>query len=67
MVRKDVTPEPRQNHLPHKRAFVVQFSSQTDFAGNKVQGRAEPIASGTVLHFQSSTQLLAFMAVNLQE
>ncbi len=50
------------DQLPPNRAFVVQFASQTDFAHNTIVGRAEHIASGAVVHFESPEELLEFAA-----
>lgn len=62
MPKIDPTQAAVNSQLPQNRAFVVQFTSQTDFAHNKVAGRAEHIASGTVCHFRSPEKLLAFTA-----
>ena len=67
MFKRDPKLEPCQNHLPQNRAFVVQFSAQTDFARSRVLGRVEHIASGTVLHFKSRDELLEFTAMMLRD
>lgn len=67
MSNHDKTLERCPHYLPQNRAFVVQFSARTDFARNKVQGRVEHIASGTVLHFNSREELLEFAASMLPE
>lgn len=50
------------DRLPSNRAFVVQFTSQANIHDSTVFGRAEHIASGAVLHFESLEQLLEFVA-----
>ena len=65
MIKRHSKLELTQNRLPQNRAYVVQFSAHTDFASNRVQGRVEHIASGTVLHFKSREELLEFTATML--
>jgi hypothetical protein len=46
---------------PH-RAFVVQFTENTDVAHSQWAGRVEHVTSGQATRFQSREQLLAFVA-----
>jgi len=46
--------------LPADRAFVVQF-----FASDNPAGRAEHVTSGTIAHFASWIDLLAFFESTL--
>jgi hypothetical protein len=48
--------------LSPRRAFVVQFRSDTDMEQGQVVGRVEHVLSGQVAHFQSLNELLAFVA-----
>ena len=46
--------------LPPNRAFVVQFTGDLA-SGDVLQGRAEHLASGRVVHFESLTHLSEFV------
>lgn len=48
--------------LQHASAFVVQFGDRTNFGTGRVNGRAEHVASGRTLHFESLIELFAFLA-----
>lgn len=47
--------------LPAGRAFVVQFSTETDLEQGRLTGRVEHVVSGQASHFQSLDELLAFI------
>lgn len=49
------------------RAFVVQFRTETDVAGGRLEGRVEHVVSGQATHFHSLEELLAFMGRVLKE
>lgn len=49
------------DRLTPNRAFVVQFTSQTNFHHQGMRGRVEHVASGTAIHFDSSQELLEFI------
>ena len=46
--------------LMTRRAFVVQFRAETEFAQARCVGRVEHVVSGQVTHFQPLEELLAF-------
>ena len=46
--------------LPVRRAFVVQFSAETEVGQGRFVGRVEHIVSGQAMHFQTLEDLLAF-------
>jgi hypothetical protein len=48
--------------LPARQAFVVQMSVEADVTQGHWVGRVEHVVSGQVLHFQTLTDLLGFMA-----
>ena len=48
--------------LVARRAFVVQFRAETEFAQARCAGRVEHVVSGQATDFQSLETLLAFMA-----
>jgi hypothetical protein len=48
--------------LQHANAFVVQFGDRTNFGTGRVNGRAEHVVSGRILHFESLIELFAFVA-----
>lgn len=50
------------NGLQHASAFVIQFRAGTDFEAGRVEGRVEHIASGRTARFESSGELVAFLA-----
>jgi hypothetical protein len=52
----------RLDPLPYDRAFVVQLGRDTDPGTGVIAGRAEHIASGRSLRFESWDELLAFVA-----
>ncbi|MGI9293045.1 MAG: hypothetical protein ACR2PS_03610 [Pseudomonadales bacterium] len=49
------------NQLTPNRAFVVQFTSHTNFHQQSMRGRVEHVASGAAIHFDSSQELLEFI------
>jgi hypothetical protein len=49
------------SHLPANRAFVVQFAAELT-AEDPFHGRAEHLASGDVIHFESLSHLAEFVA-----
>lgn len=53
--------------LPAWRAFVVQFSRQTEPATNSLSGRVEHLSSGRRAHFESPEELLAALRRLLEE
>jgi hypothetical protein len=53
--------------LRHAGAFVVQFTAATDFSAGLVEGRAEHVASGRAVRFDSAEALLAFVARVLED
>jgi len=46
--------------LVRRRAFVVQFRAETEFAQARCAGRVEHVVSGQATQFQSLEELLAF-------
>jgi hypothetical protein len=44
--------------LPTQRAFVVQFSAQTNVALGQFAGRVEHVVSGHARHFQTLEELV---------
>ena len=46
--------------LVARRAFVVQFRAETEFAQARCAGRVEHVVSGQATHFQSLEELIAF-------
>ncbi len=53
--------------LPTNRAFVVQFSGQAGESPDHWAGRIEHIVSGHATHFQSWTELQAFVEQTLTQ
>jgi hypothetical protein len=51
----------QEHMLPTNQAFVVQFCSNLNVRLGQFQGRAEHIASGQVIHFNSQHELLDFI------
>ena len=51
--------------LPYGKAFVVQFSSETDQALEHATGRIEHLESGRRVPFSSAAELLACIVVML--
>jgi hypothetical protein len=47
--------------LPANRAFVIQFSTETDVPQGRLTGRVEHVVSGKSSHFQSLDELLVFI------
>ena len=45
--------------------FVAQFRVETDMKQGPIEGRAEHVASGQIVHFHSLDDLLTFMAQTL--
>ncbi len=48
--------------LPVRRAFVVQFRTETDVEQGRFAGRVEHVVSGQAMPFHSLEELLAFFA-----
>ncbi len=48
--------------LSVQRTFVVQFRVETDMRQGPIEGRAEHVASGQIVHFHSLDGLLTFIA-----
>jgi hypothetical protein len=56
--------------LSPRRAFVVQFRTETEVTQERFAGRVEHIVSGHAAHFHSPEELWAFFTnipVNVQE
>jgi hypothetical protein len=53
--------------LPYARAYVVQFTAETDARLEHVAGRIEPLQTGRQSHFTSVAQLLACFVPLLAE
>jgi hypothetical protein len=53
--------------LPAWRAFVVQFSRQTEPATHSLSGRIEHLSSGRRAHFESPEELLEALCRLLEE
>lgn len=51
--------------LPYRKAFVVQFSSETDQTLEHATGRIEHLESGRRVPFSSAAELLACIGVML--
>lgn len=49
------------SQLPAQRAFVVQFSTESDVAQEQFSGRIEHVTSGQAAEFYSLYELLSFM------
>jgi len=52
----------REVTLPYARAFVVQFTSETDAGLEHAEGRVEHMRSGRRVRFASAVDLLACIA-----
>jgi len=50
------------NRLPYARAFVVQFTSNTEVTLEKAEGRVEHLQSDRRVRFVSTEELLASFA-----
>jgi hypothetical protein len=63
------SPDPGQAHtpstLPYARAFVVQFSAETDARRGTVTGRIEHLQTGRRSRFVSTDELLAWVMAML--
>ena len=57
MLRSSMT-----NRLPYARAFVVQFTSNTEVTLEKAEGRVEHLQSDRRVRFVSTEELLASFA-----
>jgi hypothetical protein len=55
------------DQLQYKRAFVVQFRTETDITAAQFDGRVEHVASGRATRFHSLDELLGFIAELLAE
>ena len=53
--------------LRANRAFVVQFSNPSDFAGERLIGRIEHITSGQAKWFFSMDEMMCFVSRVLAE
>ncbi len=53
--------------LPASRAFVLQLQADARVEDGHVAGRIEHVVSGQATHFQSLTELLAFMTETLRQ
>ena len=54
--------EEKSFFLPARRAFVIQFSMDTEVQQSRLTGRAEHVMSGQSTHFSSLDDLLGFLA-----
>ena len=63
------SPDPGRAHtpspLPYARAFVVQFSAETDARRGTVTGRIEHLQTGRRSRFVSTDELLAWIMAML--
>jgi hypothetical protein len=50
------------HRLPYARAFVVQFTADSDVSLERVEGRVEHMQSGRRARFASTEELLASLA-----
>ena len=55
------------NVWQHSRSFVVQFSQTVNVGESVMSGRAEHVASGKRIRFDSMEQLVNFMTAVLEE
>lgn len=53
--------------LPVDRAFVVQFSGETNLTDGRLGGRVEHVDSGRSERFESLEQLMAFVGNVMSE
>jgi hypothetical protein len=62
-------PTPERDHtpptLPYERAFVVQFSAETDARRGSITGRIEHLQTGRRSRFVSTDELLAWIMAML--
>jgi hypothetical protein len=65
--RKKVADSSPQPTLPAWKAFVVQFSSETEPRSGAFSGRVEHLSSGRRVHFHSSAELVAILRRLLYE
>lgn len=49
-----------------RAAFVVQLGTAIDLAAGTAAGRVEHVSSGRAAHFHTTTELLAFIQLNLE-
>jgi hypothetical protein len=63
----DHSVRPGHPALPAWKAFVVQFSRETDCAGGAFSGRIEHLSSGRRAHFESPDELLVALRRLLAE
>jgi hypothetical protein len=56
-----------QPGLPAWKAFVIQFSSESEVAGGVFTGRVEHLSSGRRAHFHSPEELVATLRQLLAE
>ena len=47
--------------LPANRAFVVQFSKESNFAIGQLAGRIEHVTSGRATHFYSMDEMMGLI------
>jgi hypothetical protein len=57
----------QESTLPANQAFVVQFRSKLNVQLGQFQGRAEHVASGQVIHFNSQQELFDFIVSLLRQ
>ena len=61
-------PQPEgESPLSTRRAFVVQFRTETDIEAGHCAGRVEHVVSGQATHFHSLEELLAFITRVLKD
>lgn len=59
---KALNPRSKQeSSLPSDRAFVIQFRSSIEAEEGEFAGRAEHLASGQMIRFQTQEELLSFI------
>ncbi len=54
------SPKPAME-LPVNRAFVVQFSKESNFATGRLTGRIEHVTSGRATPFRSMDEMMGFV------
>ena len=59
--------EDRSAPLPHHKAFVVQFHTDTELETGRMSGRVEHVVSGRATRFDSLEALLAFIGQVLRD
>ena len=65
--RKGAAGSSQQPTLPAWKAFVVQFSNETEPTAGTYSGRVEHLSSGRRVHFRSSAELVAILGRLLEE